>query len=148
VVEKLEHIEAAQSLAEARIVVDDLQSYPLTNAFRAQGLCDIFEGFGKSLRRLLDVRQATAFASPPQPLTDTSKSGQWAQFCEILEGREAQVADLYARQLHAISDAVYAAAEADLPGIKTLVAQANAALTDQINDFDALSRDFARRSTR
>src|SRR5205823_5322095 len=52
VIQKLEAIEEADSLSNASAVVDELESSALTDSFRANGLCDIFQGFGTSLRKI------------------------------------------------------------------------------------------------
>src|SRR4029077_17444720 len=54
VVDKLEAIEALVTPAAANELASQLRAEPLTESFRVAGLCDVFEGYGRSLSRVLD----------------------------------------------------------------------------------------------
>lgn len=138
IADKLEEIEAASSLAEARELARQLESDPLTASFRARGLCDIFEGYGRSLRNIV----ASTHGEPGPALTHDQES-LWLHFCHSLENREQEVARLYTDQIQEIGNLVYEAnTEQDLDNIKAEAKKARAVLTSQMADLDSLAEQF------
>lgn|GEM_PF-3466405 len=142
VVEKLEEIEAAQTVADARAAAVQLEDQPLTASFRANGLCDIFQGFGHSLRRIVEPHAQPGESVQPVPL-GTAQINSWTWFCESLEEREQRVASLYASELREICNlSASASGDADLAQLKAKARATKNLLTTQMADFDALATQF------
>jgi hypothetical protein len=138
VVGQLEEIEEASSLAEARALVRRLEDSPLTQSFRANHLCDIFEGFGKSLRSIVEPRHGEEM-----PALSPAERKLWFEFCLTLEDREQNVAKLYGREIQGIGDLVHAAkSEQDLNNIKTEAKNIRRVLTTQMSNLDSLADEF------
>ena len=94
VVEKLEAIESADSWSEAQQLAQELRDEPLTDSFRAQGLCDAFAGLGQALDGL---NEYTSVESPGAfSAEDTSTAATIAQ---MLADREREVARYYVREI-------------------------------------------------
>ena len=141
VVDKLEAIEATDSFDEARALVAQLESHPLTESFRANGLCDIFQGFGYALRKVIAPGPGGGIGAS----VSTAQQVAWDGFCESLENREREVASLYADQIQELGDLIRRRDTA--PKIEDLQAAARAAkhvLTTQMADFDSLATQFQR----
>lgn len=138
VADKLEGIAEASSLEEARSLVGQLENDPLTESFRAKGLCDIFEGFGRSLRNIVAPRHGET-----KPPLSSEQERLWFKFCNSLESREQQVAILYADQIQEIGKLVYAAnTEQELDNIQAEAKKARNVLTSQMAELDSLAGEF------
>jgi hypothetical protein len=138
VVSTLERIESADSVDAARAHVNELRGDALTRTFRVKGLCDVLEGFGKSLRRLVEPGKGYV-----DPSTVTAGGHEaWVQFCETLEQKEEEVAALYAWHIRELRDLIDGASSEDLGEIKRRAREAKATLTSQMSDFGALADDF------
>jgi len=138
VVSTLTRIESAENVDAARAMVDELRGDALTKTFRVKGLCDVLEGFGRSLRRLIEPDKGYVDPSTVTP------EGLWAwvNFCETLEQREDEVAALYAWHIRDLRDLIDGTGSQDLPEIKQRAGQAKATLTVQMSDFGALADEF------
>jgi hypothetical protein len=131
VVHKLEAVEEAASIEEAKSLVTELEGDPLTNSFRANHLCDIFQAFGTALRQLTST------------LGSQERQSKWEKFCGTLESRENTVAELYADQLQDLIDLKYKLnIQQDLNQFKVAAKNARQKLTEQMADFDALAKKF------
>jgi hypothetical protein len=145
VVHKLEAIEAATSLARAKALVTELEDAPLTSSFRANGLCDIFQGFGVALRQLTATIYRPDGTVETLPITNERKSS-WAQFCDALENREREVASLYAHEIQEMVDLkLRAQSTQGLATLKSAARRARNILTSQMADFDSLATQFRQR---
>jgi len=130
VVHKLEAVEESKSIMEAESLVTELEDDALTNSFRANGLCDIFQGFGAALRKLLNT-------------LSSDRRETWERFCNALEEREAKVARLYTDLLRDLINKKYQLNNMlDLEELKITAENARQKLTDQMADFDALAKQF------
>lgn len=141
VIKKLEAIDEAQTVDAAKAIAQELGWGSLSSSFRASGLCDVFTGYGKSLRRITEKHQGSTDPAAAPPIT-VQERDQWRQFCDSLEAREAQVADLYIREIQGLQDLVSASSSQDLIQVKEHARQARAILTAQVGDFDALAVRF------
>lgn len=143
VVRKLEAIERAKSIAEAKRAAAELREGPLTHSFRISGLCDVFEGFGRALESVLNRPELQQSVS--EVLKPGSKEQQaWVEFSNALVNREGEVAFLYSSEIREVADVVSASEKRT--GLKQMQERAKEAkmiLTDQMADFGALARDFA-----
>jgi len=139
VIKKLEAIDKAETLEDAMAIVEELREGSLTESFRANGLCDLFHGYGNSLRRIVVKNRDSTDPESVLPITPDEQS-IWLEFCDDLEEREARVAGLYKDTIQNFRDFV----SQDLEKIKELVRQARSILIDQIADFDALARSFRK----
>ena len=140
VINKLEAIEDAQSLDQAKAIVKTLERQPLTDIFRANHLCDIFVGFGIELERI--IKQISA--NDPQLIT-SEQMGTWARFGDSLMRREGEVAFLYADILQNLGDLVSdRKTGVDLAMLKAEAAEANTTLAAQVADFDHLAIEFRK----
>jgi hypothetical protein len=146
VVKQLEAIQAASTLTEAQALAKQLEGDPLTASFRARGLCDIFEGYGRSLRGVTATVLHGAPAAAPQPLAH-DRQHAWHTLCDALEGREHQVALLYSTQLRDLADRAQGPqTPRSLSQLKSAARKARDVLTDQVADFEALAGRFRRAS--
>jgi hypothetical protein len=143
VIEKLETIDRAETLEEATTITQELSGLSLSNSFRTSGLCDIFVGYGKSLRRIVEKYQNSTDPETTPPIMQEEQI-RWMQFCDSLEEREQQVAELYADQIQGLGDLVFGASSQDLEQIKEHAQKAKVILTDQVADFDALAERFRK----
>lgn len=143
VIEKLEAIDRAETLEEATTITQQLSGLSLSNSFRTAGLCDVFVGYGKSLRGIIEKYQSSTDPESTPPITQEEQY-RWMEFCDSLEEREQQVAELYANQIQGLGDLVCGAPSQDLKQIKEHAQQAKAILTDQVADFDALAARFRK----
>jgi hypothetical protein len=141
VLQKLECIEDAKTLNEAQVACRELQGEALSGAFRSCGLCDVFRGYGSSLRRLLPQSRPGGRSSVLLFLG----GGQvrWEFLCDALEEKEARVANLYVDQIQEIHQLISDRSIAeDLPKMNELARQAKTKLTQQMADFEALAQGF------
>jgi hypothetical protein len=136
VVAGLKRVESAEDLDLARAEVNRLRRKPLSDAFRAQGLCDVLEGFGHSIHRL-----ARPGFLDEESMDRTSRSA-WEKFCHTLESKEDEVAGLYAEHIRELRDLIDKASSGDLGEIKQRAGEARRLLTEQISEFDALAQQF------
>ena len=142
VVDNLDAIEVAMSLQEASVLVAKLEDAPLTASFRANGLCDIFEGFGVALRRVVGTTLHPDGSIETLPISDERKQ-LWLHFCESLENREREVASLYAHEIQEIGDLVAQTSTThDLDALKAAARKARTILTRQMANFDSLASQF------
>lgn len=142
VIEKLETIENALTLEEAKESSNQLQGDALTDSFRTSGLCDIFVGMGISLRKIIETPQHTAQPEEEVPLT-VDEINKWMMFCNALEEREQQVAYLYSSEIDEIGRLTWNLNnQGDLGKIKEYAIKAKRILTSQMADFDSLSVKF------
>lgn len=141
VIKKLEALDKAETLADATVIAQELSGESLTSSFRASGLCDVFVGYGRSLRRIAEKYQDSLDPASAPPITKYEQF-QWMDFCDNLEQREGKVAWLYAYQIQGLQDLVLGSSGQDLRQIKEHAQQAKAILTDQVSDFDALAARF------
>ena len=145
VIEKLEAIEQTKTIEDAKRIVESLQGNPLSDSFKASGLCDIFVGFGKALRRIVEDPQQTNQLEDAPPISEEEKTS-WIQFCDSLEEREQQVAELYSSEIQEINELVWGTqTEERLITIKERARRGKAILTDQMADFDSLAENFRKR---
>lgn len=144
VIDKLEAIDKAETLYDATTIAKDLSGDSLSDSFHASGLCDIFTGYGNSLRRITENYQDSTDLESVPPITQEEQF-QWIEFCDNLAERELQVAELYVEQIQDIQDLVVKSSEQDLEQIKEHAQRAKAILTDQVADFDALATKFRKR---
>jgi hypothetical protein len=133
IVEKLDAIEDAGCPNEAIGIAEQLEQGPLTESFRASGLCDDFPFLGSKLKRLIDNTDH---------LNDQKKE-IWFNFFTELENREGRVAALYAHEIQKIGDlALGDSPGPDLARIKAAARKAQNVLTSQMADFDSLAIRF------
>ncbi len=141
VIEKLEAIEQAADIDEAKAIADTLNGTTLSDSFRISGLCDIFVGYGVSLRKIVET-DAQSDPEDEAPISEDEKV-RWIQFCDSLEERELQVAALYSNEIQEIGDLVWNLDTiGDLDEIQQRARSAKKILTDQMADFDSLSNSF------
>ena len=138
VIEKLEAIEEADSLSKASAVVDELESSALTDSFRANGLCDIFQGFGTSLRKIVTPGSSERSNLP----ISSQQQYVWLDFCDLLESREREVASLYANRIQELGNLLSRKHAPELSELRNLATQAKNVLTSQLADFDSLAGQF------
>lgn len=143
VIEKLEAIDRARTLKDARAIAQELSGESLSDSFRASGYCDVFEGYGKSLRRIIEKYQNSTDPASAPPITQDERY-RWLEFCDSLEERESQVAALYADQIQGLQELVERSSSQNLKQIKEHARQAKAVLTDQVADFDSLATRFRK----
>ncbi len=147
VIEKLEEIERSSDIGEAKSIAETLQGGPLSDSFRVSGLCDIFVGYGKSLRRIVELPQEMHQHDDLPPISDDEKT-TWIRFCDSLEEREQQVAELYSSEIQEIGELAWNIQNLDeLKEIKARAKRAKNILTDQMADFDSLAKDFQKKLT-
>lgn len=138
VIRELEAIESAGTLQEAQAIGERLEAYPLTETFRAKGLCDIFQVLGQSL-----VRIARDPGGEGDSILSEQEREKWIDFCTCLEMREDGMGKLYSREIHEIIDVL--SAQIGLEGLAAVQERATAAkdiLTDERADFEALAKQF------
>ncbi|SHF73011.1 hypothetical protein SAMN05443144_11297 [Fodinibius roseus] len=141
VIEKLEAIEGTENMPEAQQVIDSLSGGPLSDSFRINGLCDIFVGFGVSLRKIVESASENN-GDEASPLS-AEEQNHWVYFCDALEEREQEVAYLYSNEIQEIGDLVWNTQNInDLEEVKERARRAKHILTDQMADFDSLSKKF------
>lgn len=141
VIEKLEAIEGTTDMSEAQQIINSLSGEPLSDSFRVNGLCDIFVGYGVSLRKI--VESASGNNEDEAPLLSAEEQNHWVYFCDVLEEREQQVANLYSNEIQEIGELVWNAQNInDLEEVKERARRAKHILTDQMADFDSLSKKF------
>lgn len=146
VIEKLDSIEEAEDMSEAQQIIDSLSGGPLSESFRVNGLCDIFMGYGVSLRKIVESGSRDNDEAPP--LSDEEQN-HWVYFCDALEEREQQVANLYSNEIQEIGDLVWNTQNInDLEEVKERARRAKHILTDQMADFDSLSKKFHKQLDR
>lgn len=154
VINGLDGIEETKSLEEAKRLARDLEIGPLTSSFRANGLCDIFEGYGIALRKA--VTRPNAYITSADDPSDWRRNplenrlvatneqyAAWTEFCAALEDREVQVAGLYVYEIRELGDMLLGVdAVTDLNEIKAKARRARAVLTAQKAEFDSLATQF------
>lgn len=140
VIKKLEAIGKAETLEDAKAIVQELRRESLTESFRANGLCDLFQGYGGSLRRIVEKNQDSTDPESALPITQDEQS-IWLEFCDELEEREARVAGLYKDTIQSFRDLV----NQDLEKFKEQAQQARSILIAQVADFHALAESFRKR---
>jgi hypothetical protein len=136
VVEKIERLEKAASIEEARSILEELNWQPLTESFRLEGLCDTFEGLGYSLGNLLN-EAATSGAFSNEELNAV---GDMAQ---TLTNRELEVSGIYILRIQELADLI-ADPGSDLDQLRRRAGEVNSLLTHQMSDFASKSRQFLR----
>jgi len=140
VINKLEQVENAQSLEEAKTVINNLERTPLTDIFRANHLCDIFVGFGMELQKIIKEIVKT-----DPTLISNEQINTWARFGDSLMRREGEVAYLYADLLQNLGNlASNSSSGADLAKLKDAALEAKKILTAQVADFDYLANEFRK----
>jgi hypothetical protein len=133
VVKKLEKIEKATKPAEAEAALAELGTHALEESFRMEGLCDVFEAFGRTLDEM-------AWRSEEQRDSVAPDLGGIHEFSRKLMDREQEVARIYTEEIKAIVN--LGNVEGDLPGLRKRTAEAKKALTDQMADFAAKAKRF------
>ena len=133
VVRKLEKIEQATKPAEADAALAELDTQALEKSFKMEGLCDVFEAFGRTLDEM-------AWESEHQADSVARDLAGIHEFSGKLMDREQEVARLYTEEIKAIVNLGNVAG--DLPGLRTRAAQAKKVLTDQMADFAAKAKRF------
>jgi hypothetical protein len=142
VVQKLQAVEATSCIEDAKSLISELSDDPLTQSFRANGLCDMFEGFGKSLRPLAAAVTDPAASVETLPISEERRVC-WSNFCDVLESRERRVAETYVNEIRQLVDlGAHVETNLDLSAIKVAARKASDTLTSQIADFDALATRF------
>lgn len=145
VTEKLEAIEKSSDIDEAKTIAETLQGGPLSDSFRVSGLCDIFVGYGMSLRKIVEIPTQINQDDDLPPISEVEKTS-WIQFCDSLEEREQQIAELYSSEIQEIGELVWDLQNIkDLKEIKKRAKRAKHILTDQMADFDSLSKSFRKK---
>jgi len=142
VVGKLEAIQQASSIEEASEFAKELRGDTLSNSFRARGLCEFFVEHGKVLRKVIQDNDGNLLKTPLSEV----ESWQWLDFCDSLEARELQVADLYSREIEGFSDIISRPFERSLEEVKEQARRVRATLIGQIADFDSLATEFRKRT--
>jgi hypothetical protein len=137
VVERLEKIEKATRPAEAEQALAELRTDALEESFRIEGLCDVFEAFGKTLHALVWQSKAQNDSVAPD-------TGEIHQFSQKLVDREQMVARIYTEEIKAMVN--LGAVKGDLPDLRKRAAEAKKVLTDQMADFAAKAGRFTRLS--
>jgi len=120
----------ADTLDEARQIMEGVEQASLTDTFRAQDWCDQFEELGHSLR---EVGQQGGL-SPADQQT-------WDAFCTVLENREAQVAMLFDTNLYELRH--LADGNPPLDVFKQQVEGITEQLVTQKAEFDLLAKRAA-----
>ena len=131
IVHKLEAVDEATELDDAKAPISDLQEAPLTDSFRANHLCDVFQGMG------------TALIPLTASLQSSESQEKWGNFCIALQERESSVAQLYAYQLRDLIDLKdRSKVPEDLVPLKAAAKETIRKLTGQMADFEALAKQF------
>ena len=133
VVRKLEKIENAARPDEAEAALAELRSEALEESFRIEGLCDVFDSFGRTLHEL-------AWRSMNQDDSVAPDLGEIQQFSVKLMDREQEVARIYTEEIKAMVN--LGGVEGDLPGLQMRAANAKKVLTDQMADFTVKAQRF------
>jgi len=145
VIEKLEAIERSSDIEGAKSIAETLQGGPLSDSFRTSGLCDLFVGYGRSLRRIIETPRQTDQVDDEPPISIEEK-GSWIRFCDSLEEREQQVAELYSSEIQEINELIWGLKGTEgLKEIKKRAKLAKNILTDQMADFHSLSKSFRKK---
>jgi hypothetical protein len=134
VVNKLEKIEKASNPAEAKAALAELGTGALEESFRLEGMCDVFETFGRTLDEM-------AWRSEQQKDSVAPDLGGIHEFSRKLMDREHEVASIYTMEIKAIVN--LGSVQGDLPGLRKRAAEAKKVLTDQMADFAAKAKRFA-----
>ena len=143
VIGKLEEIIKADSLDEAKAATQVLNGRSLSDSFHASGLCDLFAGYGKALRRIVENDLNAPELQNLQPISQQEKY-KWIEFCDTLEERERQVAILYTKQIQGLREIVMMYPGGSLNEIKEHAKIAKNILTGQVADFDVLAANFRK----
>ena len=136
VLDRIERLEKAESLDEARSVLAELNWEPLTESFRLEGMCDSFEALGIGLHNLLDNAANSGAALG----ADLNAAGDLAQ---TLTNRELEVSGIYLVRISELADLI-ADPGSDLQSIHRRASEVKNLLTSQMSDFTARSRQFLR----
>jgi hypothetical protein len=144
VIAKLEAIDQAQTFQDAEDIAHELSGQSLADSFRTSGLCDIFQGYGRSLRDMVGRLPISADPQSASPITGEEQK-QWKAFCTSLVEREDAVAELYIDQIQGLQTLALTSSHQDLDQIKDHARQMKAILTDQVADFDSLAARFRQR---
>jgi len=134
VISRVERVEQAATVEEARSILDELNWGPLTESFRVEGMCETFEGLGIALDNLL--------RNPESGMRFTAEQLRSVQqMAEVLTNREAEVSLLYLNRIQQLADLVTSTAS-NLDELKERARDAKAVLTHQMSDFDSKARRF------
>lgn len=133
VVRRLEKIENAAGPNEAEAALAELRSDALEESFRIEGLCDVFDSFGRTLDEL-------AWRSDEQNDSVAPDLGEIHKFSQSLMDREQEVARIYTDEIKAMVN--LGGVDGDLPGLRKRAADAKKILTDQMADFAAKAVRF------
>ncbi len=128
VLNKLEAIENAKSVSDAQAFIKELRTQALSESFHAQGLCDVFVGFGIAFAGL-----NSRVSMPLAPATDLAQR---------LQNREYEVATMYGDQILQMSALLDADASASLVEIQNRASAAKQEIIAQMGDFSQLAKDF------
>jgi hypothetical protein len=139
VVEKVERLETATTIEQAREILNELNRAPLTESFRLEGLCDTFEGLGHALENL-NARSESSQAFSPEELSAS------LGMANALTDRETEVAGVYVDGIQELADLVYSTGDS-LRQIQGRAREVKALLTNQMSDFEVKSRQFLRSAT-
>lgn len=134
VMKRLDAVMAAQSVGEATQLIQQLSSEALDRTFRAQGMCDAFDGLGRALNQLTWTMEQEGSITK-----DQSDSVQG--FTTMLMGREGEVSLSYEHQILELARLVHEPA-ADVSSIKQQATAARRVLVDQLADFEAQAAKF------
>ena len=134
VVRRLEKIEQANRPADAEAALAELRTDALEESFRIEGLCDVFESFGRTLDEL-------AWRSKDSKDSVAPDLGEIHEFSYKLMDREQEVARIYTEELKSMVN--LGGVAGDLPGLRKRASEAKKVLTDQMADFAAKANRFA-----
>lgn len=139
VISRLAALRQAETVQEARELLEKLRLSDLEEAFRVEGLCDALEGLGVGLNKRAYGARKEGFFSDKE-LSDVEV------FALILSGREVEVAELYRTVLTDIISQE-PRNERSLPDLRRRAEEAETKLTDQVSDFSAKADRFMRLSS-
>jgi hypothetical protein len=139
VISRLATLQHAETVEEAKALLEKLRLVELSEAFRVEGLCDLLEGLGNGLySRVLAARKEGYFSG--KELTDMQA------FAMTLYDREDEVARVYSTVLTDVAGQGRLLDENSLPELQGRAQEAEALLTAQLSDFSEKADKFMRLS--
>ena len=143
VIGKLEAIEAAATLQDAKDIVRQLEASPLRDTFHTEHLCDTFERLGEDLREIVGPSNGKAQTS--QLSLSGRRPAHGCSSAVLLEDREADVARLYSAEINQISQLLSTlTSPEDLEAVQKRAKAARNTLTAERADFEALAIRFRK----
>jgi hypothetical protein len=145
-IDYLDRLAESKTVSEAEEIMKEISEGVLEESFRAEGLCDAFEGLGEALagvnyRTREDLSQAGKVTSLSSSDVDESQG-----IASILANRENEVARLYVEEIQELRDTVRKQIEIG-GSLEPILARADAArgvLTEQLANFQRLASEYRR----